>query len=392
VVEFSGSSGERAPRRIRDCVLQHGYGVSPALHQFLMGRASGIFLDAYFGPALIGALREEVCDRVFALIQESVDTSIDELTRRVERVLTSLECGASARQGQVPCALIGHSKGGAAATGIARRCMRKLSTLGEAGCARLGEVFSSNGINLGAGVSLLAYGAHRSDEDSLKNLVMAGLGGISGEAFRERLSEYGARRVGKGVQQGLNVIGDWDTNPAWRDASPGTLVDGIPLYVANNIALQREGWFRGDYAASATQTTYHTLRWMGAGCGTLPSGSEGAAWGSFCETLGEIIAGLHAPSVMRKTFEEGRGLMARDNRWADPIRPNERPRYFERFTWESYQNGDGIVEAASALGTCWNGGTAVKPNSCHTLLNINHIAAAGGALEAREAILKSLLD
>ncbi len=354
------------PGKIERCYLQHGFGVSEAL---VRPRAFSYdsFVDAYYGPELIPALLDGVCSEVVVGVQESIVTSILEMTRRTERFLRDVVCRSDAPPGRFSCAYIGHSKGGAVAYNVARRCMQQTSEMGSAACGRLGKVFSASGVVQGALLTFTALGAYKEKDTEAQGKLSAVLG-TTADAVVNIYEDY--------------VPGK--TNPVWMDLSPAApLEDGMPIFLANQAVLQKTGWFRGDFASLASD-----FEFAGASEGVNGCGEGSGLYFRGCRAFGESAFILHA-EALKKTFEAGVQAMKEI--------PSVRAfmeRYSALFTWERQQQSDGLADFHLAHDSCVRGLSVPLPlravTRCAVIRNLNHWASAGGGPEARAVILEEL--
>lgn len=412
------ASAVQALRPVKRCVLQHGHGftkhslgvirgtepllrptdrpIFPRLRNLIQKgqEAAGGLQDllpfeivdavanSYFGESFLDRLRSEVCDEVVLVVRETVQTSIHEMTLQTERFLKEL-CSVAAPRGQKTCAFIGHSKSGAVATAIARRCMEGAqggSELGERGCRNLAEIYSIAGVNLGAGVSALLLGAKISGETGL----VANLGDILGA---------GASLVfQQSVRVGMDLQGDATptTNPTWLDLGPlAPLENGKTLFDTNrDLVLLRQGWWTGDYAASAGGKIYGGDSLEEIGEGTRDPATLLTNPLEVAKTLGyRLFSASVGPAHLNSLETVYRTGMAEFE---------NRSRSFAaghpEHTWKNYQESDGVVERVPALKTCLNGlglkGSSVT--ACRFFPNVHHLAIAGSANESAEDILLQL--
>ena len=161
-----------------------------------------------------------------------------------------------------------------------------------------------------------------------------------------------------------------ETNPIWLDLGPiAPMEDGLPMKVANSVALNHEGWLVGDYAASATDYNYQGHRKTIGGCDTL-----GEKAYLTCMKAGLILGRVHVDKY-RPYFESGLAAMKRDPRFVNPQTGDHA--YLDGLSWEGYQRSDGLADFGLAMTACKKGGSAVK--SCTAFKAINHSATAGGS-------------
>jgi len=396
-------------RPVQRCVLLHGYGVTqsrlnlgakvaPTLKR-ISSRLNphATFAAIYYGQAIIDELLAKSCESVFVPLQESNNTSIFEMTQRTEMFLRDDVCTFdSVRKPRIGCALVGHSKGGAVAFNIARRCMDQTSLLGEKGCRQLGKIYSAAGVIQGASAAATVLGAKLLFEknDREGQSVFAAMNDWSG-AFSRFLFNAG------------NALWDFqsdksdETNPTWFDLSPlAPQENNRPLYLINDIVLEKKGWLVADFAASMTEYEFNGRMDDWLGCGTrapMPSGTYEAvhfrAHETFCRVFGNAMGPIHS-DILRPAFEEGaRALHAVAEKYSNLDETGGSTAFLDRvLTWDRFQVGDGFADYELSLGSCLRGYGA--PNSavvsCQRLTNVNHQAAAGGAFEARRHIVEHL--
>ncbi len=357
---------ERGPRPVDVCVLQHGFGVGQTLLDFRRLTFEA-FVSTYFGAGVIRRLLSETCGRVVVTAQESNRTSILEMTQRTEVFLREIACPAGPRL--LRCAFVGHSKGGAVAFSMARRCMQQRSLLGKEGCARMREFYSATGVIQGALGAFVAYGAALTRNSEHQKLFVALLG------------------------WGMNLV--WDvfeeyvpgrTNPIWLDLSPlAPMEDGVPLIVANDIVLERRGWLVGDFAASAVDFRF---RDDGSsqllGCGSVEESSRLNE--QSCLAFGRAVGRLHS-AELRPSFEAG--VRATREKKSAP-----KQEWSRRFTWEAYQESDGLADLTLAISACRKGLAVPEARravrACTVLPALNHLATAGGGPAALSEIIRQL--
>jgi hypothetical protein len=241
------------------------------------------FGTMYYGEQLFYYLAEQKCDRLFVTVQESVQSSVFEMTIRTERFLRDVACPASSNQS---CAIIGHSKGGAVVSNIVRRCMTGVdssrdnlatifdgsSRLGASSCKAIKHAISLAGANEGVGLSMLLFGSKtllETRQDSLNSSnslerMFAQTLDQSG-MFQDGLKRYnGMKRIEEKTK--IDLFGDKnaDTNPIWYDLgplSPQEYVTGDKQNPSRRLTLgealgptfqvKRQGFFGGQYSAYA---------------------------------------------------------------------------------------------------------------------------------------------
>lgn len=268
------------------------------------------FSNFYQGRSFREKLLASACSRVIVAVQESTQSSILEMTVRTERFLKEVACRpVNLSQRQWPCAIIGHSKGGAVATSIVRRCMaaqpaRKTgeplylggSDLGEATCRGIGLVYALAGTNEGVGMTVALAGLIASDrqrqaaEKSDSSVVKF----FAETVTKNPLIAEGLKRLRtlKSAEKKLRIdlVGEKtdQSNPTWYDLSPIALVDGVSskdpsrrLTIAEQHGpdfrvMRNQGWFRGYYVAGGTRFHFDRLDAAGTvGWGTLPKEMNG---------------------------------------------------------------------------------------------------------------------
>ncbi len=394
---------------IQNCVLQHGYGVNQGLLDAVLNLNKTVgtvkegysaidgFAAIYFGRVIIDELLASTCETVYVPVQESNNTTVFEMTKRTEMFLRDEVCKVSSKPNQIGCALIGHSKGGAVAFNIARRCMEKTSTIGEAGCRQLGKIYSATGTVQGAGAPALVLGAKLLAEEGhhgLANRVFDALDGCSGAYSKLLLN------LGNSVWD-LKSNKTSNTNPTWFDLSPlAPMENNRPIYLVNDIVLEKKNWLVADYSASGTQFQFDGRLTTGVGCGTRAPAPRGKleatrhfAHEELCRAFGESLGGIHAENL-ESVFEKGVAGLHKIALLQNDLRPENGSTDFleNALSWSQYQVGDGFADYHLALGPCLKGldvpGSAVR--SCKTFSNLNHQASAGGAAEARAHIIDSL--
>ena len=360
---------DRGARRLDVCVLQHGFGIGQSLLDFKRLTYDG-FVSTYYGGGSIQKLLSAVCERVVVPMQETNRTSILEMTERTEVFLREIACPP--RRGKaLRCAYIGHSKGGAVAFNIARRCMQKRSLLGAEGCARLSKIYSATGVVQGALAALVAYGAALTRNGEHQKLFKVVLG------------------------WGMDLV--WDvyepyvpgrTNPIWLDLSPlAPMEDGTPLYRANDLALTKSGWLKGDFSASAVD-----FRFKDDGTSIL-SGCGGSQDSSVlnaqsCRAFGLAVGRLHS-SALQPSFDAALdALRKKPEAKAAGVIPS--------LTWKRYQESDGLADLTLSLSACRKGlavvGAARAVRSCTVFSDLNHLATAGGGPRAMADLIRQLAE
>ncbi|MCB1189897.1 MAG: hypothetical protein H7A23_18345 [Leptospiraceae bacterium] len=367
---------EKIPiRKIRSCYFQHGYGVDNTFVRFKRLTFDN-FVHIYFGLSAIDKLLKTVCGEVIVVMQESNLTTILEMTQRSERFLKNIVCrpddGSFTIKYQKTCAFIGHSKGGAVAFNIARRCMNKTSEMGYEGCSRLAEIYSATGVIQGAMATFAVYGAY------------LGKGKEEQEAF--------VKVLGFGVDMVIPLYEPYkkgETNPTWVDLNPGApMENGIPLYIINDIELKKTGWLVADFAASGVQFLF-----KGDGKeNLLGCGKKDRTDLSYdtCSIFGRNVALVHS-NKLKQSFEKGLAQAKKDFFFFYQNKND----YFKEMSWNRFQMGDGLADYYLSINACQKG-LRVKENpavkSCTTFLSMNHLAATGQNPMAIADIVKQLAD
>lgn len=353
-------------KRIQKCYVQHGFGAPGDLVQRSSLRYDN-FVDAYYGPEFVNALLDSACGQVIVGLQESIQTSILEMTRRTERFLRDGVCNVEPLPGRIGCAYIGHSKGGAVAYNVARRCMERTSEMGQQACENLGEVFSAAGVVQGALLTFTALGAYAEKNKNVQSNLTRLLGG----AIHAALDLYQDYVPGK-------------TNPVWMDLSPAApLENGTPIYTANQTVLRKGGWFRGEFASLASDFDFETSQLPIRGCGEGYSLFEMG-----CRRFGSAAHVIHEKEL-KSTFQRGVEEMSQRADAAVFMK-----RFAAEFTWEKQQKSDGLADFSLADSSCRKGlevqGPERSVQRCAVITDLNHWASAGGGPEARAVILEEL--
>jgi hypothetical protein len=374
----------KGDRPLDVCYLQHGHGIDTKLMGYLMNKfvddfGYDLFWKIYFGESTPRLLLDSACKRVVIGLQESTDTSILEMTERTEIFLRDRICSMAA-VGR--CAYIGHSKGGAVATNIARRCMQSTSLLEEWGCARLKKIYSSTGVSAGTLLAVLAHGITLDEAEGKSGTTkLQDIGNIF--SFNFLMNSV------MGSIWNLEPYKVGETNPMWWDLSPAApMENGKSLYEVNNTALTKTGWLKADYYATGSTTDF--------GKGELAAcGSSLKAWNTkhaaLCAVLVRMIPKFQDPRL-KEAFERGRkSLIAMPDVKAQPVLLD----YLNHVTFADYQKGDGLVNNSSLLLTCKKSlKSADLPNgaalSCYEHNKLNHLATTGGAKEVIDHIVTSL--
>jgi predicted esterase len=405
---------------IGHCVLVHGYGVTQKSLDSLFSEKDTIakltriglafslmspedaFAHSAWGPGLLARLREEVCDRLTVVVQETAQTTLLELTERTEKFLREKVCGADTSS----CALVGHSKGATVLLQIARRCMEAqagLSLLGAESCRRISHIYTSAANPFGTGTSAILLGAHL--ENSLPTLSL--YRGLV-ETFN-RLPDAAFATFTGPSSPGQN-------NPSWFDASPMTKLEkGVSLYaVSRNLVLSHRGWFRAKYAASASAFPYVDHFRQTIGCGTRYR-TTNERRERFFKNLNQLVGGEYQPKPIRDNDPSLIQKIAEDvcdkfDTAVSALHAGDLRAYFDKgviemvrlsalpldrvLTWERYQKSDGIVEADFALYPCLkaDAGVATQCRLFEGLDAVNHLAMSGPAMQIADDIAEQLLQ
>lgn len=384
-------------RPLKTCFLMHGHGFSqktvdrlvgktvrfPRLRRILPVSVFDSFVNSYFGEPFVQDLGANACQEIYVLLRESVNTSIHEMVLQTENLVKTI-CGGETKRGvsgQRDCALVGHSKSGAVVTSIVRRCMDKISKLGESGCQNISEAYSAAGVNLGSGVSAILLGAKVADQSE----ALPSMDSILG---------IGASFLLNGAEQGFSgsLLGDRGPglNPLWADLGPiSSLEENKTLYGQHyNFFPVHTGWWKGDYAASAGGIKYSGLEHETIGSGTLALPGIEAPYtilqNAAYEAFSFAVGNLH--------FNQLRGLYDSGIEEFEHLSPSFAEYGHPEFTWDSYQESDGYVERISALQPCLNGleMESSSVTDCSFLPNIHHLALAGAAREAATLMVTQL--
>ncbi|MEM7180409.1 MAG: hypothetical protein AAF518_05825 [Spirochaetota bacterium] len=361
-------------RFVKTCYLQHGYGIDARMVSFKR-LTFDTFVHTYYSLQAIHELLASACGEVIVAMQESNQTSILQMTQRTERFIKDRVCQSR----EIPilyqkeCAFIGHSKGGAVAFNIARRCMQKTSLLQEAGCKRLQEIYSSTGVIQGAQASFAVYGAYLDkDKEDQENFVK-----FLGFGINLVLPAFQAYEAGK-------------SNPTWFDLSPGAPMEKRkPLFVTNDISLKRQGWLVGNFAASGVGFVFkgnEKEELMGCGAKDRWEYNYNA-----CRIFGKRVSLVHSKRLQRSFT---RGLQAAQK---NPLFTyKDKNKYLENFSWQSYQKGDGLADLYLSLHACRKGLAVAEKErivrACTVLPPMNHLATAGGNELALREIIKQLAE
>ncbi|MCB1159469.1 MAG: hypothetical protein KDK45_18345 [Leptospiraceae bacterium] len=349
---------------VRTCYLQHGYGMEVAMIKF-KNITFDYFVHTYYGLGSIDKLLDTACGEVIVAFQESNKTTILEMTERTEKFIRDVVC-TPLRPGMPEtfskrCAYIGHSKGGAVAFNLARRCMQKTSLMGENTCEALSEIYSATGVVQGALATFVVRGAYVSKD--------------------KETQEQFVKSLGFGLNMVMPLYEDYEpgkTNPTWMDLSPAApMENNVPLYVVNNIPLKKEGWLKADFAASGVR-----YKFSGGKRDRLLSCGEKRSFEynyTACRLFGKNVKYLHYDKL-QPAFEEGLNAAKKD-----PNFSYKRDPYLSEMNWERYQVGDGLADYYLSLNACWKGldvseKRAVK--SCKTFYTLNHLSTAGASDEA----------
>lgn len=388
---FEGTPG----KRIANCVLVHGHGTTQELMEFV-ARADGMGLKGasleglgvaaefvpelaarverlanldviqafgyfYFGETLIKGLLSKACDSVTMILQESSQSTILEMTARTERFLKSHACARSTIPGQIGCAVVGHSKGGAVATAILRRCAEAIprpsanapliqggSELGEFGCNQLGEVYSAGGVTEGVGLPIAIAGARRLPErqKQMEKLTM-GLVDMT-QQFEDGLRKLQPLKDAE-RRFNLDIFGEKtaDTNPLWYDLNPINEMDGygeadrkvgVPIGVRQGPGFipSKSGWLRSvDYAAAGGYFRFDKAQYISSVVDGLKLWAFDPA-GTYTLSVGNLPKYVERPKV---------GKILRDIIGAGPRDPSKKAplETMLDFLWEPFIKGQRLA-------------------------------------------------
>ena len=374
---FAVFQGSSPSSRIDHCVLVHGYGVSQKIldtissnrfrHTF-MASMFRLFVDSYYTQTFIDKLLAGPCRRVLVLLQNSVDTPILAMTKRVEALLGAFPCRSGA------CALYGHSKGGAVVTTIARRCMDRTSVMGEAACRHMTEVYSSAGVPLGASAAIALVGVQKAVKAEPSDLHAYELG-----IKAKRLYKVFGWTFSAFSQTSADPLRN---NPTWYDLGPmAPMEHGVLLAEINNVRLEKKGWLRADYSASSSN-----YQFVGdgkeaglSGCSGIPPNEKMAK--RLCQLFTRTVVKIHTADL-----EYAYHLGLRQIRIDAQFRSSRSGDYdyLKPYSWASYQASDGMADRYSAIQICSNGGSAVE--SCK-LFELNHLANAGASTLVQDHVV-----
>jgi len=398
-------------KRIDTCVLAHGHGFTQealsyvgaaGLANLIVGSKFEVvrtFGHLYFGRYFIEGLLDKACNRVIVVMQESSESTILEMTLRLERFLAAHACMAPTDpRTTVGCALMGHSKAGAASVALLRRCAEARppgrsglplpafgSDLGPSGCAQLGEVYSSAGVVEGVILPILLAGARKLPESNPARAM-------------ERLL-------------GLDLFGDKKngSNPTWFDLGPLAemdSLDGGPTAVP--IALRHGGEFRLERKGFLKQIDF------AAGAGLFsddpapedrPLSTLGFSWNPMVlARVALMYARLNTAEVLEKGKEQLsqtarlRGLTDEKGSLAflDRYQIVEPARGAAPEPTIALENSDGLVEEASALDLCRRSREMPEKNritrDCKVFTEVNHVGMSGLVEEVADHIITQFTD
>lgn len=355
------------PRRIDQCYMQHGYVVDQGMMNAVAGGDVALldaFVENYYSQRLIKELLATSCRTVILGIHEVIYTNLYESTLRTESFMRDVVCDSQS------CGVFGHSKGGNMVSHMARRCMQETSLMGEAACKDVKEFYSASGTSHGAGFAAVVYGIYLRNPDSFRLVMM------------EKLAQFFGIRLGFTAADQMDYI-PGETNPIWLDISPATpMENGIPAFVANEVALEHQGWLVGDYAASNTKFDYTKSIRALYGC-TRVAGAQNY---QNCVKAGAILNLMHSP-MDRRYFDAGLAAMKTQPQFINPLTGDHA--YLDHLTWEGFQVGDGLADYELSLRMCSHGGSAVQ--SCTTFSDSNHQATAGGGDEIVRDVVNQFL-
>ncbi len=406
------------------------------------------FANFYFGEPLIKNLLRTSCGQIWVLVQETVQSSIFEMTLRTERFLKEVAC-------REKCAVLGHSKSGAAITAALRRCGEKTSTLGEAGCRNLSEIYSASGVNEGVGVTLALIGAKKAQENEAAIAALARSLFNPTEALQESFRKVRLVNAVGGLFK-IDILGDKlaDTNPLWFDLGPLAEMEGgkpIAVVQGEGFVPQRIGWIANtEYTASGTSFRFDKVKYEGftgpagitnyrlqdplaafVSIGTLPTHERrpellGGPIGEqlkkrfgfgdmaklkalldfwwepylYAQEFADVImrtsmADLHGDPKMAIAYALGHAevsakseaLAVAMRRWS--LFPDAKKPLIN----VAFNESDGLVEVGSALGAC-NRGKLVAPtlrivDDCQVYDRLHHLGVTGVSHESQQHIQKA---
>lgn len=374
IYKLKNKNNQNLDRSVRTCYLQHGYGIDQSLIDFKRITFDN-FVHAYYSFQSINRLLESACGEVIVAMQETNKTSILEMTQRTEKFIRDVVCKDDEKKSKIhyekTCAFIGHSKGGAVAFNLARRCMDQSSWMGEQSCNRLSEIYSATGVIQGSMATFTVYGAYLSNVD--KNDKDDPFVKLLGFGINLVMPIYEKYEVGK-------------TNPTYIDLSPSApMEDGMPLYLINDIALQKKGWLKADFAASAVDFTFS---------GNTEESLLGCSDASFdmnqssCKAFGKHLGLVHS-NRLQTSFDRGLSEFKKNTHFQ--FKGNSK--YLDEMNWTRYQTGDGLADLYLSINSCQKG-LSVNKNpsvkSCTILPPMNHLATAGGNQLALDDIIYQL--
>ncbi|MCB1319988.1 MAG: hypothetical protein KDK34_07035 [Leptospiraceae bacterium] len=364
---------------IGSCMLQHGYGIFDSLVRYRQ-LTYDTFVRSYFSPRMIEALLRSACREVYVTLQESAATTVLEMTIRTERFLRDVVCadssGAIVSAAPERCAFIGHSKGGAVAYNIARRCMQQTSEMGADGCARLAEVYSANGVIQGSLATILGYGLFYYGDGNTEL--------FSGMYIPENCDDCED-----------SLFGDYipgRTNPVWVDVSPmAPMENNVPLYVVNQTPLRKAGWFQGEFSAAATD--YHFADDGSGelyGCG--PAYNDAELYNQACNWFGNT-AGYFYGEQFRPYFTQALQAIQNNPQFNDPTTGSRS--YLNNIDFDMLTRNDGLADYSLSMAACKRSlNVPINERAvqqCITYRTVNHLAAAGGGPTARLDIIQQLV-
>jgi hypothetical protein len=435
------------PFRMDTCILVHGYGipmngvstfVNPP-YMIPQMTAFGFFVRAYWGKSFVDALhKKNICRRVTVILQESIDTTLEEMTDRTVEFISKSNGGC--RPTDHSCGILGHSKGGAVVTNMARQCMAMTSGLGKETCEKFREFYSATSVGLGSLTAVLVYGTYLQSLDPLyrKRPHAADLQTVEGvkrevilanARMKDMLSRLDGPRFAPEFILGtvnnfweaevpFDAEKDESKNPAWADLSGmrGGVKEPAPLLARNSVKLDKAGWLKGEFAASAVAYNFDRQD----GIRTWNSTHNAGCWRdvtvnpealAVCIAFGFSVARLHVKEQMEPAFNLGLNSLQTHPYFAKMITDFGAERWAEYATWANYQKSDGFAEKSTSAGKiCDDMGTAVA--SCITFgesnptpgndsagrreyrpeVVINHFATTGAHPAAAEHILSQLAN
>lgn len=396
------------------CILVHGHGLTQGNIDFLikhqgagaqlariltLGKSEPqVYAEAAFGGGpFIERLRQNLCHDVVVVMQESTQSSVWEMTQRLE-ALTSEMCHRQLPEG-MECALIAHSKGGVAASLLVQRC-RDQTSPDEKACRSLTELYTMGAAREALGLMYVLLGSTIDIPQRFFDALRAPV--RPAPIFDESQLFQLPNMTWSVVFDTQSPYIKNQTNPLWFDLSPLSLVDrDRPLHQILRD-LSKGGWWEGRYAAVGTGHDFSTGTKIGSGTPLArdfshlgkprtelmrairdmqeaPTLQESFAK-SFTESLSQALKVLHSEDL-RPSFERGKSLsLAMSN---DPVLRQR----MSAFTWEDFQRSDGFVDTDASLGLC-RASRPQKPSHCLELRSVNHFSLSGFAAEVYQHLVQ----